>query len=445
MLKYKILIIIALFQLAVAAEEVFSSKVPDRTVSMHRCRVIVLTDIGGTDYDDFQSLVHLLVYADCFDIEGLISSPMGSSGRTGHILKVLDIYDKDYTNLKSYSDSYPEPEKLCSITKQGTIESAGMCGFGKPTEGSEWIIQCANRSDNRPLWILVWGGIDDLAQALHDAPSILPKLRVYYIGGPNKKWATTAYDYIAREHPRLWIIEANSTYRGWFVGGNQSGQWGNELFVEKYIAGCGALGEYFAGGVRFKSEVRSQIKMGDTPSVAYLLGNNPENPTMPSWGGSFVRAWDRPRYTFEYTPTEKDKVEAFSIIELIYRVDKNSASGSTATLVVDGQKFPGFSDNERCWHFFFSPKRAKTWEYVIESTISALDGQKGSFTSYFPVPERALQPSDRYPNWWTDNPDSGVAEKGHHGSKTISIWREKFLGDFARRMQRCKNSRINSK
>ena len=69
----------------------------------------------------------------------------------------------------------------------------------------------------------VRGGIDDLAQALHDDPSIKPKLRVYYIGGPNKKWSATAYDYIAREHPDLWIIEANSTYRGWFTGGNQNG------------------------------------------------------------------------------------------------------------------------------------------------------------------------------------------------------------------------------
>src|SRR5947209_6073939 len=39
-----------------------------------RHRVLVSTDIGGTDPDDFQSLVHLLVYADHFDIEGLVSS-----------------------------------------------------------------------------------------------------------------------------------------------------------------------------------------------------------------------------------------------------------------------------------------------------------------------------------------------------------------------------------
>src|SRR6478609_7337717 len=63
-------------------------------------RIIVSTDIGGTDFDDFQSLVHLLVYADRFQIEGLLSSPYGG-GRVQQILKVIDLYDRDYPNLHS--------------------------------------------------------------------------------------------------------------------------------------------------------------------------------------------------------------------------------------------------------------------------------------------------------------------------------------------------------
>lgn len=37
-----------------------------------RYRVFVSTDIGGTDPDDFQSMVHLLVYADVFDLESTV-------------------------------------------------------------------------------------------------------------------------------------------------------------------------------------------------------------------------------------------------------------------------------------------------------------------------------------------------------------------------------------
>ena len=38
-----------------------------------RHRVTVSTDIGGTDFDDFQSLVHVLLYADVLDLEGLLA------------------------------------------------------------------------------------------------------------------------------------------------------------------------------------------------------------------------------------------------------------------------------------------------------------------------------------------------------------------------------------
>lgn len=56
----------------------------DGALADNRYRVVVSTDIGGTDPDDFQSMVHLLVYSDVLDIEGLISSPFGP-GRKQHI------------------------------------------------------------------------------------------------------------------------------------------------------------------------------------------------------------------------------------------------------------------------------------------------------------------------------------------------------------------------
>jgi hypothetical protein len=237
----------------------------DGTMTDERHRVIVSTDIGGTDPDDFQSLVYLLLYADRLDIEGLISSPYGP-GRKEHILQVIDLYERDYPCLRTHSDRYPTPDALRAVTKQGALESAGFEGFGSSTKGSDWIVQCARRNDPRPLWVLVWGGIEDLAQALHDAPDILAKLRVYWIGGPNKKWSVDAYQYLVTHRPRLWIIEANATYRGWFVGGNQNGEWGNHVFVATHVAGHGALGDFFA------AQLGATLKMGDAPSVAARLG-----------------------------------------------------------------------------------------------------------------------------------------------------------------------------
>ena len=404
-----------------------------------RPRIIVCTDIGGTDFDDFQSMVHLLVYADRFDIEGLLSSPCGSSGRIAQMLRVIDAYSRDYPNLKSYSDLYPTPDALRAVTKQGALTAVGLKGFGQPTEGSKQIIQCARRNDPRPLWILIWGGIDDVAQALHDDPSIESKLHVYFIGGPNKKWAAPAYDFIAREHPNLWMIEDNSSYYGWFVGGDQSGQWGNDAFVARHIVGHGALGDFFAN-LHF-GKARPSIKMGDTPSVAFLLGKTPEDPTQPSWGGQFVRAWDRPRYTFHNAqvspPSAADQVQTYGIVEILYHPATASPSDAKAAIVVDKQEFAGYAADASVWHFIYCPKQAKTWSYRIKSTFPALNGQTGGFTSVDPTPADAAKPSANYPNWWTDNPDPALADGGHQGARTVNRWRVDYLTDFAARMERC--------
>jgi hypothetical protein len=89
-----------------------------------RCRVLVSTDIGGTDPDDFQSMVHLFFYADGLDLEGLVSSPFGP-GRKRDIFTVIDCYERDFNNLKSYSSNYPTPDALRAITKEGALDSPG--------------------------------------------------------------------------------------------------------------------------------------------------------------------------------------------------------------------------------------------------------------------------------------------------------------------------------
>jgi Cellulose-binding Sde182, nucleoside hydrolase-like domain len=84
-----------------------------------KIRVLISSDIGGSDPDDFQSLVHFLTYADLFEIEGLISSPPGK-GRKSHIEEVLTAYRADYSNLKTYGD-YPTYDALMAVTVQGAI------------------------------------------------------------------------------------------------------------------------------------------------------------------------------------------------------------------------------------------------------------------------------------------------------------------------------------
>jgi hypothetical protein len=254
-----------------------------------RYRVIVSSDIGGGDEDDIQSMIHYLVYSDLFDTEGLISSPP-QKGRVRDFLKAVDVYAKDYPKLKTHSAKYPQPDYLRSIAKQGAIEPAPEKGFAEPTEGSQWIIKCARKGDKRPLYVLVWGSITDVAQAVGDDPSIKEKIRVHFIASWNQRNDENAFRYLDEHHPDLWMIHNDTTFRGWYMGGEQGGDLGNRSFVATHIKGHGAMGDYFAplkGG---------KIKMGDTPTVSWLLWGTPDDPTKESWGGQFVKKPGRPNW-----------------------------------------------------------------------------------------------------------------------------------------------------
>ena len=296
-------------------------------------------------------------------------------------------------------------------------------------------MQCARYDDPRPLHVLVWGGIEDLAQALHDAPDILPKLRVYWIGGPNKKWSPDAYQYIVDHHPELWIIETNAAYRGWFTGGNQSGEWGNSAFVTRHIADHGALGDFF------NTQLGGTIKMGDTPSVAWLLKGTPEDPSKPGWGGRFVRAWERPHPVFDRLTTAADQIEQFGVFELVLPVGAEKPSEPEASMHIENQSLAGDFSAEGSARFRFSPKSLQTYSYKIRSNVPTLDGKTGELTSFLPPPDAAQRPSAKHPNWWTDDPAPELSEGEHLGAKTVSQWREDFLHDFAERMQRCRAPR----
>lgn len=292
-----------------------------------RFRVMVSSDIGGSDNDDYQSMVHFLVYADLFDVEGMISSPP-KQGRAKHIHEVIDAYEKDYANLIQCSTNYPKPERLRSLTKQGAVDPAPAQGFSDSTDGSRWIVERAGANDGRPLYVLVWGSITDIAQAVHDAPSIKSRLRVYSIGAWNTGCDPASRDYLFREHPDLWWIEANTTFRGMYLGGQQAGEFGNKAFLDEHVRGHGALGDFLVAKL-------DAIKMGDSPTLLYLLWGDPGDPATRHWGGSFVK-------------------------------------------------------------------------------------------------------TDHGPHYWTDSTDSNLAEGKFPGAKSVNIWREDFLKDWQKRMDRCR-------
>lgn len=277
-----------LLLMALASHGEGDAPLPHGALAGERYRVIVSTDIGGSDNDDFQSMVHLLVYADTMDVEGLISSPP-KGGRSKHAYEVIDAYEADYPQLVRSTKSYPAPDKLRAMVKQGAVDSAPEAGFSNATEGSHWIVERGRAPDARPLYVLVWGCITDVAQAVHDAPDIKTKLQVFSIGSWNTSQDRAARSYLYQHHDDLWWIEANTTFRGMYVGGNQAGALENKAFLDSHVQGHGALGTLLV-------EKLNAIKMGDTPSVLYMLRGAPDDPTGEHWGGRYIATGHGPQY-----------------------------------------------------------------------------------------------------------------------------------------------------
>ena len=285
-------------------------------------RVYISTDLGG-DPDDIQSLYRLLHYSDIFDIEGISScTGPGSEPRAALIRQWIRRIDVDHLRSQGYTELTPEA-KILPVVKQGpTSPRAPFDGGGKP--GSKHLIERATEGDDhdRPLWVLVWGSITGVAQALHDAPEIAERIRIYYIGSTNTQNDPDArdwvYEFMQTEYPELWWIEngampkwSGETFRGVYLGGVQRDGWGRRTFLEEHIRGHGSTrkgefetvcGDAFPTASGTGNEHiddggphKGVLKEGDSPSMLYLLSpiigdvGDVDDPTRPNWGGRFRR------------------------------------------------------------------------------------------------------------------------------------------------------------
>ncbi len=394
-------------------------------------RVLISTDIGGTDPDDNQSMIHLLMYANQFQLEGFVSTAF-KGGSVNNIHAMIVLYEKDLPKLASHEKGFPSPAYLQSISKQGTRKAAPFKGYTNATEGSDWIISCARKPSTQPLWVLIWGGLEDLAQALHDAPDIEQKIKVYWIGGPNKKWGPNAYHYIATHHPNLWIIENNATSRGWFLDQEAPENLTGKNYYNNYIKGRGQM------GLDFVNYYKGQIKMGDTPSLAYLLFGNPNDPTAESWGGSFATIRNSAHYIFHGNSSVQDSVSTYAILEWHFKGPTIAIPQDSIcfNVLISGQKWPGYYLGNGLYAFRYAPKQEETATYVTESAIPALNGLLGSYVSRNPWPGKA-NVSDYLlgKHWYSDLTDKSFYIGEFQGAKTISKHRKAYLEDWAKRWE----------
>ncbi len=268
----------------------------------NRHRIVVLTDIEN-EPDDAQSMVRFLLYSNHYDVEGLIattSQHLRNHTAEWRIKEIVEAYGKVRNNLNLHEPGFPAEAYLQSIIKKG-IPKYGMTGVGPgmDSEGSEWLIQAADKNDPRPLWVSVWGGANTLAQALWkvrqtrtqaELQRFVSRLRVYTISDQDD-----AGQWIRTEFPDLFYIVSPG---GYYTRATWSGISGEKFYrfasgADTTIVGNGWLRQNIIenhGPLGAQYPKADYIMEGDTPSFLSLINNGlnePEKPNYGGWGGRY--------------------------------------------------------------------------------------------------------------------------------------------------------------
>lgn len=318
-----------------------------KTVKVEKQRVIVLTDITN-EPDDQESLVRFLVYANEYDIEGIVATTsvhLRSAVRKDKIMELIDAYEKVKPNLDKHASAFPSARYLRSVTKSH-LPLYGRDGVGddKNSEGSDLIIRTVDKNDPRPVWVSIWGGANCLAQALYKVKStrsagelkrFVAKLKVYSISDQDDtgRWIRNNFPelfYVVTPSAEHWLEYYKATWTG--ISGDRHyknapmykfDMVDNAWLEEHIINGHGALGELYPK--------LTYIMEGDTPSFLWLINNGLGSAVSPAYGG-----WGG-RYDFFQSYAENGKIWT----NTIYSVD--------AVTLQDGQTYA--SDQATIWRW----------------------------------------------------------------------------------------------
>jgi len=311
-------------------------------MSKDRARAIFTND---AECDDMNTLVHLLLYANDIDVEGIVLSSSvyhfaGDEARgiepyrwagARWMYDYLDAYEAVYPNLKVHDPAYPSPDRLRAVTCVGNVRTTG--DMDEDTDGSELIRRAILSEDERPLYLLAGGGTNTIARALRriecdwsDGPEwdevyrrVCDKAIIYMIVTQDDTYA----EYISKAWPDLAMlhctnirgiafkfneerdpVEALATLKGswlkpnildkgplcahyhtWFDGHAYPGE------TDEYQYGAHPE---LAGGTWQGLPAPDRYDMiseGDSPAFLHLIDTglrSLEDPTWGGWGGRFV-------------------------------------------------------------------------------------------------------------------------------------------------------------
>lgn len=263
-------------------------------------RVIVTSD---GEIDDECSLVRFLLYANEWDIEGIVTS---SSQYHWHGHKwagddwmepTLKAYAEVYPNLVKHDPDYPTPEYLRQHCFLGNVALEGE--MDSITAGSQHIVKVLlDETDNRPIWLQAWGGTNTIARALKTIEEEYPekmkavadKMRFFFIWEQDSTYQAYIRPHWGKFNIKTVISDQFEAiaYRWKMVQPEEmqqyyEGAWMKENILQGHGPLCSSYKAHENGD--FRSE-------GDSPAFLHTINvglRNLENLSWGGWGGRYVK------------------------------------------------------------------------------------------------------------------------------------------------------------
>ena len=283
-------------------------------------RLVVCTDIapGDIEPDDMESMIRLMAYADCFEIEALITTvgwncdPYPTEWKQ-YLTRVIEAYRKDVPHLMVRSGQkgflpleqengrqkinyWPSADYLTQRAVMGS-QNGGIKAIGETNDspGSNLLIRLADEDDDRPIYVAAWGGANTLAQAIwrvkqtrtdDEVKRFVRKFRIYTITDQDMAYnnrmnlAYSSHQWLRQEFKDdLQFIWDEGTWQEQCELGKRHWQQHKDN-----IQGHGAMGSEYP---TYKWGVE-----GDTPSFLFVMPNglnDPEEPLQAGWAGYHER------------------------------------------------------------------------------------------------------------------------------------------------------------
>jgi hypothetical protein len=288
--------VISTIGFSIAIFLVMPSGLATATAAHGRLRVIVETDAGG-DPDDEQSLVRFLLYANEWDVEGIICNrPIAREGENrnsertglGIVRNLVKAYGECYPNLVRHDARYPPPEKLLRRT---------VSGYEGSDQGVNLILAAVDANDPRPVWFMNWGtdhgsASSSLKRALDRVlkergasgyARFKNRLRLSSSGKFGEHTTTIKPPF------RIWVdtFRPELNRKRWYHRFSAlTATAGGFDLKRDVLTGHGPLGSLYP------TNTRPPQKEGDTMTFLYLVPtgmNDSEQPTWGSWAGRYGR------------------------------------------------------------------------------------------------------------------------------------------------------------